>query len=697
MNPISRLRRYPLLHALVQTGRREAPPVVALRNTVVMVAPLAIGVLTGHLDAALGVSVGALNAMFADQSGPYRLRLQHMLLTALAAGVAAFAGAFCANWVLAFLSMLMIWSFFAGLLVAVSPQAARVGLISVVVLLVLGDEPQSAAGALQTALLIFSGGALQALFAIAAWPLKRYLPERLAVAQALRALASAARQPLGPDGPVPLPPSLNDLQRMLFGSGHARGRAVEALRVLAELAERMRIELLALAELQSALAPAAAADVLQATRSAAARVLDALAVALEHAAPPQARAVLAGYVAAAAALGHAAGQGTSGSLPMSQVVARTTALGCQLRAADRHVDGAGSHGEIRALRTELSLPLELRPANPVATLRASLRSSASAFRHAVRLAVCVVVAMALSKLLPLAHGYWLPMTVAIVLRVDFGATWKFGLLRTAGTLGGLVFTTATLHFLPDGYWPALALLAILCFAFRELAVIQYGVAVVFLTGLVVVLLSLHGVPADAAVHARAICTVPGSALALTAYLVWPTWERGREGEMLARMLEAYRDYLLAVLHGEARARRETRVAARAARSDAEASLERLRSEPVSRDYAPRAEALIAQANDIVRTTMMLEAGRGEMTASLPDAAVAYARLCSNALTEAARAARGCQPPAESFPLREAQRSLAQSLHANGTTADLALLDASDRIADTIDSLLHVLTEPCAPA
>jgi uncharacterized membrane protein YccC len=425
-------------------------------------------------------------------------------------------------------------------------------------------------------------------------------------------------------------------------------------------------------------------------------VLDALAEALEQAAPPRAQAALAGYVAAAAPLEHAAGRGASDSSLMSLVVARTAALGGQLRAADRNVDCAGSRGEIRALQTELSLPLELRPANPVATLRANLRRSASAFRHAVRLAVCVVVAMGLSKLLPLAHGYWLPMTVAIVLRVDFGATWKFGLLRTAGTLGGLLFTTATLYILPDGYWPALALMAILCFAFRELAVIQYGIAVVFLTGLVVVLLSFHGVPADAALHARAIYTVLGSALALSAYLAWPTWERGREGEVLARMLEAYRDYLLAVLHGEAHARRETRVAARAARSDAEASLDRLRSEPASRSYAPRAEALIAQANGIVRTAMMLEAVRGEVSASLPDAAVAYARLCSSTLTEAAGAVRGRHTPVRSFRLRDAQRTLAESLRAQGGTGDTALLDASDRIVDSIDSLLHVLTEPCAP-
>ena len=41
--------------------------------------PLAIGIATGHQAAGLAATSGALNTMFSDQPGPYRLRMARML------------------------------------------------------------------------------------------------------------------------------------------------------------------------------------------------------------------------------------------------------------------------------------------------------------------------------------------------------------------------------------------------------------------------------------------------------------------------------------------------------------------------------------------------------------------------------------------------------------------------------------------
>ncbi|MGH8235206.1 MAG: FUSC family protein [Rhodanobacteraceae bacterium] len=566
----ARLPRHPLLQTLLRTQRRDVPWTVALRNTAAIVLPLALGAATNHLGVGLGISAGALNTMYADQPGPYRLRLQRMLLTALAAAVAAFAGSVLGHWSAALLIALAVWGFAAALLVAIGPNATRAGLIGMILLVVLGADPQSFAQAIGVALLIFAGGVLQTLFAVAAWPLQRYRPERFALAHALHGLADTARENVGHGDVDAMAPSLNDLQVLLFGEGRARGRAVEAFRVLAELAERMRIELLALADLQSACTSEPLRDALQSVRFAAARVLDTLALTLEQAAPPRAQAALAEYVATSASFGQADELNLAEPALAPIAAARVLALGGQLRAAARNADAAGSRGEIRAQRGEFHLPPALRPANPLETLRANLRFSSPAFRHAVRCGVCLAIALALSHLLPLSRGYWLPMTVAIVLRPDFGATWRVGLLRVAGTLGGLLLTTALLQFAGFGnFWVALTLMAVLCFAYRELATVHYGIAVVCLTGLVVILLSFYGIPPETAVHARALDTVLGSALALLAYLLWPTWERGRERAVLAGMLDAYRDYLRAVLHGDPRARHDTRSAARAARSGAQ--------------------------------------------------------------------------------------------------------------------------------
>ena len=696
MSFAARFQHHPLLHALVHTGKRDVPWTVALRNTAAIVLPLAIGALTDHLAAGLGVAVGALNTVFADQPGPYRTRLEHMLLTAFVAGIAAFAGQTLGHWPGAMVVAVAVWGFAAAFMVAVSAHATRVGLTSMILLVVMGADPAPPLQALGVAGLIFAGGVLQTTFAIAAWPLQRYRPERLALAQALRGLAVGANEPIGQDHNVALPPSLNDLQTLLFGEGRAHGRAAEAFRVLAELAERIRMELFALADLQAASGSAALRDPLQALRGSAADVLVNLANALEAAAPPHVKPALERFETAAAALAQRCATGHVSGWITQMANARAAALGGQLRAAARNTDTAGSRGEIRAQQAELRLPLALRPADPLETLLANLRAESPAFRHALRCGVCLAIAMLLSHLLPLSRGYWLPMTVAIVLRADFGATWRVGLLRTGGTLVGLLLTTALLHFGGiNNFWAALALMAVLCFAFRELATVHYGLAVVCLTGLVVILLSFYGIPAESAVAARAIDTAIGSALALAAYLAWPTWERGRERAVLAGVLENYRDYLAAVLQGDARARRETRSAARAARSNAQASLDRLRAEPASRANLPRAEALVAQANRCVRAAMVLEAARGDTASEhVPRGTAAFADACAAALTEAACALREHRMPQGSFALRDAQRALVASLQASRndspTALDAALLDASDRSVDAIDSVLHVL-------
>jgi len=686
MTAFTRLREDPLLKTLLHTGKRDVPVTVAMRNTVAIVLPLLIGALTGHLFAGLGVSAGALNTMFADQPGPYRLRLRRMLLTAAAAGIAAFAGAVLGQWPVALLLAAASWGFGAALLVAVDAHLTRVGLTSLILLVVLGAEPQTVGNAIPEGLLIFAGGLLQTLFAIAAWPLQRYRPERLALAEGFRGLADFARTDADADVAIALPPSLNDLQALLFGAGRARGLAVEAFRVLAELSERIRLELFALASQQAACEQPEIRAVLASARSAAAKVLTTITNALEQAVPPASTAALEAYAQAIARI-----ESAPASADAEIANARIAALGGQLRAAVRNTDTAGSRGEIRALHSEFRLPRALQSTNPFSTLRANLRLSSPAFRHAIRCGACVAIAFALAHVLPLSRGYWMPMTVAIVLKPDFGATWRYGLLRVAGTLGGLLLTTAVLHFGGlGGFWMALALMALLCFAFRELASVHYGIAVVCLTGLVVILLSFYGIPAEDSVLARSIDTALGSALALLAYLLWPTWERGREREVVARMLDAYREYLIETLRGSTRARHDTRIDARAARSAAQASLDRLRSEPASRANAPRAEALVAQANRVVRAAMMLEAARGDTDDAPAPRVEAFASACDAAMREASNALREARAPRGEFHLRSGQRALVASLAEDTDAFAVTLCDASDRIADAIDSLLHVL-------
>jgi uncharacterized membrane protein YccC len=197
--------------------------------------------------------------------------------------------------------------------------------------------------------------------------------------------------------------------------------------------------------------------------------------------------------------------------------------------------------------------------------------------------------------------------------------------------------------------------------------------------------------------ARAIGTSLGSALALLAYLVWPTWEDRRIRPALAAMVDAYRKYFLAVLGDATRVRAEVRRSARSARTNAQASLDRLRNEPRRdrRDVAA-AEGVFANANRFIRAAMALEATRQHAgpNPQLP-AITAFAQHADHELSGIARALNGeIAAPPSTAALRGEQETLRKTLEAS-TDAYLdvqtaAWIDASDRITDSIDTLAHVL-------
>jgi uncharacterized membrane protein YccC len=688
-----------MLKFLLEFKPRDVPHTVALRNTVAVALPLALGAASGHVGIGLGISAGALNTMFSDQPGPYRLRLRRMLIAAAAAGVSAFAGYTLGGNSIVITLAALIWGIAGGLLVALGPDAGRVGLTSMILLVVTSADPRTPAEALGPALLIFSGGVLLMTFAIAAWPWQRYRPERIALAQVCRQLADSARQRDDTTQAPPVTQALTDMENLLHGRDRARGVAMDSFRVLAELIERIRLELLALGALQASAEAGESAATLVRLREYAARTLVAMANALEAGAPAlTATAALEGFDAVQDALDRSA---ISDNFHVV-AVAHARALGGQLRAAVRNTDFAGSRGELRLAAREAALPRVLRPRNPLAILRANLHLASVAFRHALRCGACLAIAVAGERIAGIGHGYWIPMTCAIVLKPDFAGTFRIGLLRVAGTLVGLLLATALVHVAFGSEWARIALLAVLCFGFRQLTTMHYGLGVMLLTALIVVLLSFEGISPSETMNARALGTSLGSALALAAYALWPTWERGRVRAALADLLDAYRQYFLAVAGDDSRVRADVRALSRRARTNAQASLDRLRGEPRRRHLVATAEGIFANANRFLRAAMALEAMR-QSAAPLSDrhAVETFAASVDAATGELAHSLRESRMPVVGTSLREAQSRLRDALRAASTDNDPGLvaawIDASDRIADSIGTLAHLLARDAARA
>lgn len=699
-----------MLSALLELKPRDVPLRVALRNTLAIVLPLALALAAGRPGIGLGMAAGALNTMFIDQPGPYRLRMQRMLLASLASGVSAYVGSLLGAHTALLALAALLCGVSGGLLVALGPNAGRTGLACMILLVISAATPLDALTALGPAALVVAGGVLQMLFAIAAWPLQRYRPERQALADVCRQLAASVRERADSRSAPPVTQALIDVESLLHGAHRARGSVMETFRVLAELVERIRLELLALKDLQETLADGDARRTLARVLEYAARALETIAVALDDGASPHgAAAAMEGFDAALASLREICGAQAS-PRELRIALARADGLGGQLRAAARNADFAGSRGELRAGAAEQRLPPAMQPGNALQTLRANLTLSSIAFRHALRCGVCLALAIVGERLAGIQHGYWIPMTAAIVLKPDFAGTFSFGLLRVIGTLLGLFLVTALVHYAFGDPWERVALVALFAFGFRLLTTVHYGIGVMMLTGLVVLLFTFDGVPPGEVLQARGLATAIGSALALVAYLVWPTWEHLRVRPALASMLDEYRAYFSVLLRDDAARRAATRTSARAARTNAQASLERLRGEPRrDRELIAFAEGVFANANRFIRAGMALEAVTLDARALLErDAVLAFIDRIDLNLAALARDLRGGTPP-QIGSLREEERALVARLEASATDDEArnvagALVEAFDRITDSIDTLAHVLREdarrgatPPAPA
>ena len=683
------------LATLTQTKRAEVPWRVLLRNTAAVIVPLAGGMSAGRVDVGLGIAVGAIVTMYSDQPGPYRQRLARLLAVSAAGGVAAFLGMVLGGALTPLLIATAIIGFAGALLVVFGDAAGRVGMAAMILLVITAAHPASGAGpALESAALIASGGLLLTLFSIAAWPLQRYGPERETLAAVYHGLANLARQRTVDAEAAPgLSDGMMTLRHAIAGEHRARGPIMESFGVLLELAERIRLELTAIASGE----PVATIERL--VQGEAATLLDLIATAIicrtdgEHLMAPAAQQLR---------LGEGALTNGEGSTPEAgpQSVADLAtarhfhALCGQLAAAARNVDRASNVGVVIAEQEDLRLPQALRPQSSIGILTASLTPRSAAFRHAVRTAICLAVALWVGRLLALSHGYWIPMTVAIVLRADYGATFSYGLLRVTGTVLGLLLTTALLHFLSPDPWAWLAVMAVLCATFRYFGTVHYGIAVMALTGMVVLLLALSGERAEPTMLSRLIATVIGSAMALGAYGLWPTREREQIRPALIRLLEAYASYVASLSAATGRAARgEARQAARVARANAEAALTRLLGEPnTPANLAELAQSLLANSNRLARTTMTLDAA---LPIASPGPLPALQSLdslleqCAATLRQVAAAIGTAQEPPLS-ELRARQRESARSLNAAASASAAELATLTDRLVDNINTLRHVV-------
>lgn len=686
-----------------QFQKEKIAPWIALRNTLGFALPLIAGIALGKIPAALIAAIGALNVSYSDSHDPYLQRARRMLAATALVALAVFGGAICGNYHVLAVPMAGSWAFAAGMLVALSTVAADLGTITLVTLVVFAARPLPPESAALSGLLALGGGLLQTALALVFWPVRRYLPERRALAALYTELAHVAGAPPAVFDAPPASAHSTAAQAALASLTGDRTIEGERYRSLLSQAERVRLALFAIGRLRVRIAREACAShakpvidrylaiaspVLLAIGSAllSQPAIESVAAQLEElqTLTEELRAVCEGASPESAAI-------------MNDARLQMDAVNGQLRSAFDMASHATAAGLESFARAEVHRPWSLRLAGTLATLRANLSLQSTACRHAIRLAVCVAAGDAIGRSFELHRSYWLPMTIAIVLKPDFASTFTRGVLRLAGTFAGLVFATALFHLLPHEVLFQAGALAALMFILRCWGPANYGIFVTAVTGMIVLLIAMVGTPPKEVMAARGLNTAIGGAIALAAYWFWPTWERTRIADEIARMLDAYRDYFHAIRESYVAETSEAaldhaRLQARRARSNLEASFDRLRAEPGTTHRAMDAlTAILASSHRAIHAIMALEAGlRGSRPAPARAAFRTYANDVEITLHSLAGALRGSPLRAEELPdLREDHHALSHS--GDPAVERYALVNVeTDRITNSLNTLREQL-------
>jgi uncharacterized membrane protein YccC len=677
-------------------------PWLAFRNTLGIAIPLATGVALGAVSGGLAVATGALNVSFSDGQEPYRLRARRMLAASALVALAVFAGALCGNSSVAAVVVVTAWAFAAGMLVALSTTAADLGVISLVTLLVYMAVPQPFGRAVSAGLLAFGGGLLQTLLSVAFWPLRRYAAERRILSDLYTELALVAAAPIQATQSPPASAQITASQTAL--GPLARNHSVEAerYRLLLSQAERLRLSLMMLGRLRIRIdredsGTASTTGLLDRYFEMCSRILNSIGDALSIGRPVTADSEDLPELETLAERMRAADPARQPVLTAMTRDARfqMDAIAGQLRSAVELSGSTTAPGSSAFEQREARKPWHLRLAGTLATLRANLSLQSTAFRHAIRLAACAGAGDALAYALQLRRSYWVPMTIAIVLKPDFTATFSRGILRLAGTFIGLALATGLFHVLHPGMFADVALVAALMFLMRWIGPANYGVFVMAVTALVVALIAMTGVDPRSLMAARGMNTVAGGAIALLAYWLWPTWERTQVSEAIARTLDQYRTYFRAIRESYEKhdpavdlERDRIRVAARLARSNLEASIDRLSTEPgTTLEIARLLSGILASSHRMVHAMMALEAGLDtSQPAPVREEFRTFANDVELTLYFLAAALRGSPLSPETLPdLREDHHTVLASGDAHLERYSLVNVE-TDRITNSLNTL-----------
>src|SRR5215472_10267714 len=415
------------LHRALRLDRDGLDIAAGVRVGICLVVPVAVGVGTGHSLNGLVAALGSLNVAVAEGVGSYSSRAATLgsVLVGNCVGIAAGTLTALAGW--SGVPVLMAWVFIAAYTGVIGPVAERTGYFAALMFMIgIGFGDASAANAARYAALVAAGGAWAIVVVSVCWPVHPHRPAVRAWGRSIVAVADLL-------GLVARSASDDELDRAA-ARAESLGQAAEAvtrwpavrsapmpdqLRCLARAGEQARtyaVILVGQLRRRAGLPGAAAARRLA---SILAEGLAAVGKDLDRNGRPRQR---------GAAQARRASTRVASRLAPGREDDRALSALCRVLAA-------------LAGETDGAIALDAPSARPqasgaLAALRANLRPSSFWFRYALRFSAAVGVGLAMGRSLGLDKGYWVLITIAVVVRPQLSLSITSTIHRVGGTLLG---------------------------------------------------------------------------------------------------------------------------------------------------------------------------------------------------------------------------------------------------------------------
>lgn len=600
----------------------------AIRVTLAFILPLAWGLFTGNMEAAVWIAIGAEVLTFAKLEGSYPVKLLILSGAVVASSVAGMLGTLAGGNDLWAILLMLLLAFLGGFVRQSGPQGPGITIGTLLIFLISLDRPGNWVDAGEMFIWVLCGGIIALVFTLFSWVFIPYSPFRRSISSTWKAMSdwlqlfstllkkgSGLSDDLLDEKELDFRTALNDSMEVL-----SRRQAIAHSNQ-----NRLSYHLVELRRVVSFVDPAVSSlfDAIKNLKKEKDYPGTLILYIMENMSQ-------AAHRIAISIISNRPENVYAATLSIQRIKNNIELLIEGLpKAKAEHYQLMQSLDEIvryleeaiiilkqmgkksgsmtffmRNFFTGMTIPQKI----PLVRIELSWRSFA--FRFALRLALAMGLGIAIYKIFNIPHGYWIAMTVMIILQPEFGATLTKAFRRIKGTILGAAF--GSLIFLLPMPLPVSFSIVIVCvFIMAYYIQHNYAVAAFFITIMVIALYHLMEPVTWQLGLTRVLNTFGGAGLALLGgYAFFPLWERYRFPALMEEAIRANKAYFEELLATPEKGRRKKtdylkpRREAEVANSNAFQSLRRMKEEPGHKQAHHQSYYIIIGYN--IRLTRLLK-------------------------------------------------------------------------------------------